>query len=301
MSETSEKLHSTKPKIYIWMIPPFVLFILALVLEFFGKSDMAPWILFLAGCWVIITLIGKASKLQKPQTCIFISISVSLIAFVIIYFIMFAYQSRSYVGFRAYLLDVFEPPAIFLLPLAFVSGVYALIKIRIGKGFLKRLILSILAVLMPILSFQLFCQSLVVIRGEAHLQICQSNIMNIAKAIELYKNDYTNQYPVTDKWCDLLIEHSEIIKREFICKSASENRQEIQSHYAINPNAQPNSPAEMVLLFETKGGWNRYGGPELLTTENHDSEGCNVVFNDFHVEFVKPEAIEKLMWTVEEK
>ena len=64
----------------------------------------------------------------------------------------------------------------------------------------------------------------------------------------------------------------------------------------MNPNCHPNSPPDMVLLFETKGGWNQFGGPELLTTENHKGEGCYVLFNDVHVEFIKKEAINELKW-----
>jgi hypothetical protein len=29
----------------------------------------------------------------------------------------------------------------------------------------------------------------------------------------------------------------------------------------------------MVLLFETKAGWNQHGGPELFTFDNHDPKG----------------------------
>ncbi len=52
----------------------------------------------------------------------------------------------------------------------------------------------------------------------------------------------------------------------------------------------------MVLVFESRPGWNQAGGIELLTTENHRGEGCNVLFVDGHVEFVKPEDIPKLRW-----
>jgi len=56
----------------------------------------------------------------------------------------------------------------------------------------------------------------------------------------------------------------------------------------------------MVLLFETKGGWNQFGGPEILTTENHKGKGCNILFNDGSVEFVKPERLGELKWEAEE-
>ncbi|MHC4239313.1 MAG: hypothetical protein ACYSUC_06100, partial [Planctomycetota bacterium] len=46
--------------------------------------------------------------------------------------------------------------------------------------------------------------------------------------------------------------------------------------------------------------WNQNGGPEILTTENHDGEGCNVAFVDTHVEFVRAEEFGNLKWTVED-
>jgi prepilin-type processing-associated H-X9-DG protein len=47
--------------------------------------------------------------------------------------------------------------------------------------------------------------------------------------------------------------------------------------------------------------WNQFGGSELLTTDNHKGEGCNVLFNDLHVEFIKTERLGELKWDVEEK
>lgn len=46
--------------------------------------------------------------------------------------------------------------------------------------------------------------------------------------------------------------------------------------------------------------WNQVGGPEILTTENHDGKGCNVLFNDMHVNFVKTEELGRLKWKAEE-
>ena len=68
-----------------------------------------------------------------------------------------------------------------------------------------------------------------------------------------------------------------------------------RSHYAINV-ASPRSHPRLVVLFETKAGWNQVGGPELLTTDNHNGKGCNVLFNDLTVEFVKTEELAKLKW-----
>ena len=71
------------------------------------------------------------------------------------------------------------------------------------------------------------------------------------------------------------------------------------SNYGLNPNAEPNSAPNVVLLFETEHGWNQFGGPYLVSVKNHfayGKEGCNILFNDGHVKFVKPKQIEKLNW-----
>ena len=56
------------------------------------------------------------------------------------------------------------------------------------------------------------------------------------------------------------------------------------------------APPDMILIFETSPGWNQAGGPEILTTENHQGDGCNILFADSHVEFVPIEDLNDLMW-----
>ena len=63
----------------------------------------------------------------------------------------------------------------------------------------------------------------------------------------------------------------------------------------MNPDCEPNSPPDTVLLFETKGGWNLFGGPELLTTENH-SNTCHVCYKDGSVGRITKQEIAKLKW-----
>ena len=115
--------------------------------------------------------------------------------------------------------------------------------------------------------------------------------------MQFYASDYNDKYPAADKWCDLLVRHSKAEEKMFICPDAEKGR----CHYAINPDCEPNSPNDIVLLFETQEGWNQFGGQELLTTNNHKGKGCNVLFNDRRVEFVKPERIAELKWVVEKQ
>ena len=57
----------------------------------------------------------------------------------------------------------------------------------------------------------------------------------------------------------------------------------------------------MVLLFETHQGWNQSGGPEILSTENHNGEGCNILFNGSLTKFIKTEDLNDLRWTAEQE
>jgi prepilin-type processing-associated H-X9-DG protein len=114
----------------------------------------------------------------------------------------------------------------------------------------------------------------------------------------VYANDCDGQYPPGDKWCDLLIEYDFTTKKQFLCIDARRRGDQGPSHYAINPNATADSPADLVLVFETKGGWNQSGGPEILAIRKHygGRKGCNVGFVDGHVRFVQQKDLGKLKW-----
>ena len=71
----------------------------------------------------------------------------------------------------------------------------------------------------------------------------------------------------------------------------------LESHYAINPNCKPDSPSDLVLLFETKAGWNQHGGPELFTFDNHDPRGGCVMLNDGTIKFIRTkEELQQFRW-----
>ncbi|MGB2806473.1 MAG: hypothetical protein WBC22_01935, partial [Sedimentisphaerales bacterium] len=126
--------------------------------------------------------------------------------------------------------------------------------------------------------------------------ICAANLRAIGKAILIYDNDYDNKFPTHDSWCDLLLQcvSAYVTEELFVCPSAEGG----PSHYAINPNAVGTaySYPDVVLVFETVEGWNQFGGPELLAPENHQGDGCNILFVDNHVEFVEKRRFGELRW-----
>ena len=116
-----------------------------------------------------------------------------------------------------------------------------------------------------------------------------ANLKQLGLALVLYANEHAGRYPPAHSWCDLL-KDSYADPETFRCPDAEVG----PCNYAMNPNAELTSSPQMVVLFETKRGWNQFGGLEILTFENHKGKGCNVLFNDCKVEFVTLETLERL-------
>jgi prepilin-type processing-associated H-X9-DG protein len=128
---------------------------------------------------------------------------------------------------------------------------------------------------------------------------CLANLKQLGVALLLYGEEHGGQYPTVEQWCDLLVTEfgeEESFKDTFHCPEAERG----PCNYAMNPSADPHGDGDVVLLFESKPGWNQFGGADLLTTENHGGKGCNILFVDGHVEFVKTEKLAGLKW-VDEK
>jgi hypothetical protein len=116
-------------------------------------------------------------------------------------------------------------------------------------------------------------------------------------------------YPAPRTWCDSMEwafvgptirsrrHEVESKMKVHVCPSAGEG----WNHYAMNPNCKADSPPDMVLLFETKAGWNQHGGLELFTFDNHDPKGGCVLLNDGTVKFIRTtEDLQQLRWKVQE-
>ncbi|MHC4117194.1 MAG: hypothetical protein ACYSWO_06770 [Planctomycetota bacterium] len=109
-------------------------------------------------------------------------------------------------------------------------------------------------------------------------------------------------YPTPFEWCDDMlrpyydsggITAGVMTPKPHICPGAGEGK----NHYSLNPNCKPDSPSDIVLLFETKAGWNQHGGPELFTFDNHDPKGGCVLLNDGTVKFIRTtEQLRQLRW-----
>jgi len=186
---------------------------------------------------------------------------------------------------------------------AFICGIVGVINIEKSGGSLKgkgyavmglfapvTLVLLMLAILMPALSK---------VRPMAMRVQCAENLNDIDAAMMLYVYNNDGKLPDASSWSDQIESNTDIANGNFICPSSDVD----DCSYAMNVNAAGKAldslPADMVLVFESTPGCNQAGGPELLNPQNH-SVGCNIMFCDGTVEFVKAENFHWLVWDVTE-
>jgi hypothetical protein len=172
------------------------------------------------------------------------------------------------------------------------------------------------------------------IKPIAQRLICETNLRGLATALTVYAADYQDKLP-DNYWCDYLIQECDVSPKSFICSAS--DLTEGECSYALNKyiSSIDNVPPDLVLLFETKNShqsdsmgpiktresfsefsllkelftgkeevsldcWNQKGGPELLSTANHDYQGCNIAFTDGHTKWVMYKDIPSLKWSVED-
>jgi len=106
-------------------------------------------------------------------------------------------------------------------------------------------------------------------------------------------------YPGAAEWCASTAAacqwgyRDDSLTEPYRCPSTGEGK----CHYAMNPNGKTDSPGDVILLFETKAGWNQHGGPELFSFTNHDPRGGCALLNDGTVKFIRTKAeLKQLRW-----
>jgi hypothetical protein len=189
---------------------------------------------------------------------------------------------------------------LFLLSVIFtiILSIMRISQIKSSNGKLKDMKLPIIGgIIVPVTLSGVLLTAAVIgktmdsLKAMVRLTICKKELQTLGNALRTYSNDFNGKYPTANRWCDLLIQYADVHKISF-GKFTAEGR----SNYAINPDAEPNSSSDVVLLFETDGVWNQAGKTELLTVENKESRGYMILFNSGHIRLVKPIDVKGLKW-----
>lgn len=127
---------------------------------------------------------------------------------------------------------------------------------------------------------------------------CMNNVKQLNLGLILYANANKDHFPEGTNWCDALKPYIKNDKT-FLCSQGKPGQ---RSHYAFNARLaglglnQVQAPADTVLIFESDGGWNVSGGPELLPARPRHNGAYMVGFADGHVEMVRAVRLAKLRW-----
>lgn len=137
----------------------------------------------------------------------------------------------------------------------------------------------------------------------AYRLYCGTNMGGLGRAMLVYAGDFGERLPMGGEWCDLLVKRVEVTGKSYVCKGTDAVLG--QSCYAMNENVAGKKlsglASDVVLLFETKPGWNQHGGAELLTFENHEGKYCNILFADLTVRKIEPSDVGQLKWKTDEQ
>ena len=88
-------------------------------------------------------------------------------------------------------------------------------------------------------------------RRRAYRVVCLAHLRSLSAAVALYAEEHGGVYPSAGQWCDLLIDRY-TLEKVFKCPTGGKGR----CDYAMNPHGDAHSAPDVVLLFESTGGWN---------------------------------------------
>jgi len=187
-----------------------------------------------------------------------------------------------------------------------ILGVVAMVKAKSpgrgaagGSGIaLAGVIVSAIFLLMIPIFAAMLLPALAAAKQKAQEINCMNNEKQLALAVRIYSDDHTNQLPPAATWCDAIRSYVGS-EKTFLCPAGDPDK---RCNYAFNAKLggmdESKIAPDSVLIFETAGGWNVSGGPELMLNRAPHRGGriFVIAFADGHVEAVTASRLSTLRW-----
>jgi prepilin-type processing-associated H-X9-DG protein len=184
-----------------------------------------------------------------------------------------------------------------------ILGIIAMIKIRQSRGALggggialAGTIVSGFFLLMIPFYVALMLPALASAKQKAQQINCVNNVKQLAIAVRMYSGDNKNQLPPATTWCDAIRSYAGS-EKNFQCPAGDAGK---RCHYAFNARIGGMDAGKInsntVMIFETEGGWNMSGGPELMLKQPRHRKVFVVAFADGHVEQLTGSRLDELRW-----
>jgi prepilin-type processing-associated H-X9-DG protein len=186
-----------------------------------------------------------------------------------------------------------------------ILGIVALVRINKSRGqqsgqglAIAGIVVSGVFLLMIPIWAGMLLPALAKAKMKAQSINCVNNAKQLALGIVMYSADNNDQFPAAATWCDAIQQYLGPGKA-FQCVSGDASK---RCHYAFNAKLdgleakKVTDPAHTVLVFETEGGWNINGGPELLPAKPRHGPMVVLGFADGHVEQVTKTRLKDQRW-----
>jgi len=169
-----------------------------------------------------------------------------------------------------------------------ILGILGLRQIRRSRGELQGqglavagivvsgLVLAVMFLFLPIVAavlFPVFAQA----REKARASVCMSHLRQVGIAMSLYTQDYDEHWPRRQNWCDSVLPYVRTPQgipaaSVFQCPSLPNQPGAYAYNGLLNgvSNSRIASPYETAVLFDSRGGWNRAGGPGAAAPRHND-------------------------------
>lgn len=184
-----------------------------------------------------------------------------------------------------------------------ILGIVALVKISNSKGAVRgqglaiagTVVSAIFLMMIPV-GAAMFLPAFAKAKQRAQTIQCVNNMKQLALAARIYSGDHSDHFPPAATWCDA-IKPEVGSERVFKCPAGNQNE---RCAYAYNSrldglevkNVNPNT----VLFFETEGGWNVSGGPELMLKQSRHRRIFVVALADGSVQQLSASRLATLRW-----
>lgn len=149
--------------------------------------------------------------------------------------------------------------------LGLLLGVAALVHIRRSRGRYGGQVVAVVSMAVSAAIIALLTPILLRARAKALQESCFSNIDQLALACIMYREENDGHYPFARNWCDATFAYNKT-EAVYVCPARPRQRCGYAYNGALSGVHKDHvrSPAATVLLFDARGGWNNFGGRDLV-------------------------------------
>jgi hypothetical protein len=184
-----------------------------------------------------------------------------------------------------------------------ILGIIALVKAKQNRSALgvngialAGVIVSAIFVFMIPLFVAMVLPAFAAAKQKAEAINCVNNEKQLAIAVRMYLSDNKDQFPPAATWCDA-IKVSVGSEKVFKCVAANSNS---RCDYAFNAKLggldESKVAPDTVMIFESDGGWNANGGPELMIGKSRHARVFVVALADGSVQQLRESQLNTLRW-----